>query len=63
MEFLGIEIDPEKNAVRGPSEIIEISTPNSKVKVLIVIVYEWVFSLSTMVVWLFDQSDRCELID
>ena len=36
MEFLGIEIDPEKNAVRGPSEIIEISTPNSKVKVLIV---------------------------
>jgi len=36
MEFLGIEIDAEKNAVRGPSEIIEISTPNSKVKVLIV---------------------------
>ncbi len=36
MEYLGIEIDKEKNNVKGPSDIVEISTPNSKVKVLIV---------------------------
>src|SRR5690606_35016471 len=34
MEFLGIKFDKEKNKVRGKE--IEISTPDSKVKVLVV---------------------------
>ena len=33
-EFLGIKIDPEKNKLRGQK--VEISTPDSKVKVLII---------------------------
>ena len=34
LSYLGIKIDPEKNAVRG--EDIEISTPDSKVKVFVI---------------------------
>jgi acetate kinase len=34
LEFLGIEIDEEKNKIRG--EEIDISTPNSKVRVLVI---------------------------
>ncbi len=34
MSYLGIEIDPEKNKVRG--EELEISTPNSKVRVVVI---------------------------
>lgn len=35
LEFFGIEIDPEKNAIRS-GEIREIQTANSKVKVLVI---------------------------
>ena len=34
LTFLGIEIDPAKNKIRG--EEIEISTANSKTKVLVI---------------------------
>ena len=34
LEFMGVEIDPEKNAIRG--EEVEISTPDSKVRVLVI---------------------------
>ncbi len=33
-EFLGIKIDPEKNKLRGQK--VEISTPDSKVRVLVI---------------------------
>jgi len=34
LAFLGIKVDEEKNAIRG--EEIEISTPDSKVKVFVI---------------------------
>jgi len=36
MEYFGIKLDLEKNNVRGPKDTIEISAPDSKVKVLII---------------------------
>jgi acetate kinase len=33
--YVGVEIDPEKNKVRG-GKFAEISTPDSKIKVLVV---------------------------
>ena len=35
MEYLGIKIDKEKNNVRA-SEIVDVSAPDSRVKILIV---------------------------
>jgi acetate kinase len=34
LEYLGIKIDPEKNQIRGKK--VEISTPDSKVKVFVI---------------------------
>lgn len=47
MSFMGIEIDPEKNKIRGQE--IDISTPDAKVRVLVIPTNEeWMIAQETM---------------